>query len=105
MLFVLFLLTKSRLNTESPQKKVSLEPNAVVYPLSAHPRCYLGIGKVTPITGDEEEDRFKASADLISLAISSKAIIDDYLQTYVHDVVFFQIVGMIKYTCYSNHID
>ncbi|KAG2234367.1 hypothetical protein INT48_007234 [Thamnidium elegans] len=87
------------LNMESSEKKMSLEPNAVVYPLSAHPRCYLGIGKVTPVTGDEEEDRFKASADLISLAINSKAIIDDYLQTYVRDVVFFQIVGF-KITFY-----
>lgn len=82
---------------ETPEKKMSLEPNAVVYPLAAHPRCYLGLGKVTPITGDEEEDRFKASTDLIGLAISSKAIIDDCLQTYVRDVVFFQIVGKYAY--------
>lgn len=82
---------------ETPEKKMSLEPNAVVYPLAAHPRCYLGLGKVTPITGDEEEDRFKASTDLIGLAISSKAIIDDCLQTYVRDVVFFQIVGKYVY--------
>jgi hypothetical protein len=57
------------------------------------PKLSLAFGRVTAITEDEQLDRMKASADLISLAIRAKSTIDHHLQSKVHNVIFFHIIG------------